>query len=314
MDLLGLAQRHPGVVRPVDEEERRPDPVDVRDRRRLDEEVEIALQRAVLALAKRPPVLRRVAEEGDEARDRHHGDAAGPALRLEGEAREHHVAAVRAAVEHRLVGREPPVRGEAIVQRCHVAHGVEPPSAVVEVLEPLPVAGRAANVRLDDGEALGGEVLDERDPHRPPLRLRAAVDLEEDRRGRLRRGAVDDERDRLAVERREALDGRCDEPVRRDSGRALRQPVRATGRRVEEPRVPRRHRRREPVREAGAGGRHRRGCRASPDPGARPCGAARGCRGRTARGGSSRPRWRGPRGRGRPGRRGSRGPSSSSIT
>ena len=142
------------------------------------------------------------------------------------------------------------------MQRRDVAHGVEPQSTVVEVLEPLPVAGRAANVRLDDGEALGGEVLDERDPHRPPLRLRAAVDLEEDRRRRLRRGAVDDERDRLAVERREALDGRCHEPVRRDPGRALRQPVRATRRRVEEPRVPRRHRRREPVREAGAGGRH----------------------------------------------------------
>src|ERR1700728_2779851 len=56
MDLLGLAQRHPGVVRTVDDEQRRGHPVDVSERRRLVQELPVMGERAVFALAERAPV------------------------------------------------------------------------------------------------------------------------------------------------------------------------------------------------------------------------------------------------------------------
>jgi hypothetical protein len=208
------------------------------DRRRFDEEVEIVLERAVLALAEGTPIFGRVAQERHEARDRDDRDAARPAVRLEGEARQHHVAAVRAAVEHRPVGVEAPVRPEPVVQRSDVANRVEPPAAVVEVLEALSVAGRPAHVRLHDREPLTGEVLHERDPHWAALRLRPAVDLEQHGRGVTDARVIGEERDRLAVERGEPIERRVDELVLHDAGRAVRQLHRLARRGVDEPRVP----------------------------------------------------------------------------
>src|ERR1700728_4236280 len=51
VDLLGLAQRHPRVVGPVDDEQRRPDLVDPGQRRGLVQELAVVGQRAVLPLA-----------------------------------------------------------------------------------------------------------------------------------------------------------------------------------------------------------------------------------------------------------------------
>src|SRR5919201_3749385 len=59
VDLLRLLQRHAGVVGSVLDEERDADPVDVRDRGGLDEEIAVALERPVLPLAHRAPPRRR---------------------------------------------------------------------------------------------------------------------------------------------------------------------------------------------------------------------------------------------------------------
>src|SRR5262249_23741961 len=69
VQLLGLGQRYPGVVRAVDDEQRRGHVVDAREWRCLGQEVTVMLEAAVLALAHRPPVGRRVLEERDERRD-----------------------------------------------------------------------------------------------------------------------------------------------------------------------------------------------------------------------------------------------------
>src|SRR5204862_508148 len=82
VDLLRLPQRHARVVGAVLDEERRADPLDVRDRRGLDEEVAVALQRPVLRLPRGPPPRRRVLEEGDEVRDADALDPGRPSLRL----------------------------------------------------------------------------------------------------------------------------------------------------------------------------------------------------------------------------------------
>ena len=58
VNLLGLAQRNPRVVGPVDDEQRRPQLVDPGQRRRLAQELSVGGQAAVLALAVRPPCSR----------------------------------------------------------------------------------------------------------------------------------------------------------------------------------------------------------------------------------------------------------------
>src|SRR3954447_23215216 len=79
MDLLRLTHGDAGVVGAVDDEERRPDAVDVRQGRRLPEEVAVALERAVLALAELAPPLGGVLEERDEAGDSGELDPRPPA-------------------------------------------------------------------------------------------------------------------------------------------------------------------------------------------------------------------------------------------
>ena len=150
MDVLGLRHGHARIVPAVLDEERRADRVDVRHRRRLDQERAVALERAVLALACGAPVRRRVLEEGDEARDADAFDAGRPPLRLERERGEHHVAAVRAPVDDRAVAVDVRARGQPVVQRREIRHRVEPLLDVVEMLVPLAVTRRAAHVRRRD--------------------------------------------------------------------------------------------------------------------------------------------------------------------
>ena len=85
MDLLGLAQRHPGVVGPVDDEQRRPQLVDPGERRHLVQELAVGGQAAVLALPVGPPVGGGVLQERDQRRDANDVDARGPQAGLEGQ-------------------------------------------------------------------------------------------------------------------------------------------------------------------------------------------------------------------------------------
>ncbi len=144
---------------------------------------------------------------------------------------EHHVAAVRAAVEHRARRVDLRPRAQPVVQRREVAHRVEPQAPVVEMLEALAVAGRAAHVRRRDRVAARDEVLRQRrearrEP-RPPLRLRAAVHGDDDRERPLALGLEQEHRDRLAVEAVEAVQLGLDEGVRVDVARAHGQPRQA---------------------------------------------------------------------------------------
>jgi len=66
LDLLRLGQGHPGVVRAVDDEERRPHVVQVRDGRSLLEERAVVLEAAVLPLPVSAAIPRGVLEEGHE--------------------------------------------------------------------------------------------------------------------------------------------------------------------------------------------------------------------------------------------------------
>src|SRR5207253_8257192 len=100
------------------------------------EQLAIALERAVLALAKGAPVRGRVLEERDEARDPDDVDAGRPAVGMEREAGEHHISAVRAAPEH-----GGPLGADPVVESDDVEHGVEPPPDVVQVLVAPAVAG-----------------------------------------------------------------------------------------------------------------------------------------------------------------------------
>src|SRR5215216_3444219 len=122
VDLFGLAERHARIVGAVDHEERRADPFHVRQRRRLEQEVPVPRERAVLPLAERPPPLRRFLEEGDEARDADELDPRGPPLRLECKTGEDHVAAVRAAVEHRARRVDPAGLAQRVLEGGQVAH------------------------------------------------------------------------------------------------------------------------------------------------------------------------------------------------
>src|SRR5437588_12843976 len=101
MDVLGLRNRHPRVVAAVLDEERRTDCVDVGHRRRLEQELPVVGERAVLPLACGAPVVGGVLEERHEARDADGLDPRRPELGLEREGGEHHVAAVGAAVDDR---------------------------------------------------------------------------------------------------------------------------------------------------------------------------------------------------------------------
>ena len=101
VDVLGLRDGHPRVVASVLDEERRADRVDVRHRRRLEQELAIACERAVLPFPRGAPVVGGVLEERHEARDADGLDPRRPELGLEREGGEHHVAAVGAAVDDR---------------------------------------------------------------------------------------------------------------------------------------------------------------------------------------------------------------------
>jgi hypothetical protein len=171
----------------------------------------------------------------------------------------HHVAAVRAAVKHRPVGVEPLVGAQAVVERDDVAHGVEAQPHVVEVLVALAVAGRAAHVRQHDREARIDEVLDERDPHRPPLRLGTAVDLEDQRPRRLGGRREQPVRHRLTVEGLEALERRLGELRLVDATRRRREPAEPPGVALGDPDAPGRTRRRQAERKRAAVGRLRVG-------------------------------------------------------
>src|SRR5207253_2151233 len=104
------------------------------------------------------------------------------------------------------------LRSQPVVQRGEVPHRVQPLRAVVQMLVALAVAGRAADVRDRDGEPARGEVRVDGGPAGPRLRLRTAVDADDDR-GPLRvRGDVEEARDRLAVEGLEAMQLRLRQP------------------------------------------------------------------------------------------------------
>jgi hypothetical protein len=75
---------------------------------------------------------------------------------------EHHVPAVRAAVDDGAVWVDLGARGKPGVERRKIADGVEPEPDVVEMLEPLPVAGRPADIRGGDRIPARDEELRER--------------------------------------------------------------------------------------------------------------------------------------------------------
>src|SRR3954447_5397709 len=75
VELLGLRERHPRVVGPVDDDQGRADLVDAADRRHLLEELAVGREVAVLALAEGTTPDGGVLEERDEARDADDVDA-----------------------------------------------------------------------------------------------------------------------------------------------------------------------------------------------------------------------------------------------
>ena len=185
-------------------------------------------------------------------------DARRPELRLERERGEHHVAAVRAAVDDRARAVDLRPRREPRVQRGEIAHRVEPLLDVVEMLEALPVAGRAADVRRRDGVAAPDEVLRQRREAgrvpRPPLRSRGRR-ARSRRRGTARRPRARRGR-RERTRRRSSRSGAA--PARRrpvDAPRARRELARLAGVEVVELDLVRLGRRREPEREQRAVGR-----------------------------------------------------------
>ena len=204
-----LADRDARVVRSVLDEERRADGVESRHRRRLDEEVAVVVERAVLALARGAPVVGRVLEERDEVEMPTISMPAAQSSGWNASAREHHVAAVRAPVEHRARAVDARLRCEPGVQRRRGRARSRAAAHVVEMLEPLAVPRRAADVRRRDRVAARKQVLRERrearvEP-RPPLRLRAAVDHHDDGERPVAFGPEQEHGNRLAVEAREAV-------------------------------------------------------------------------------------------------------------
>ena len=150
VQLLRLRQRHPGIVGPVDDEQRRSQLADVGERGRLVQEVEVGVEEAVLPFANPAAVGGCVVQERDQAGDADDVDAGGPPFRLHREPGQHHVSAVRTAVERSPIGVDAFLTTEPVVERGQVGHRVEPQPAIVEVLVPPAVSGRAADVRNRD--------------------------------------------------------------------------------------------------------------------------------------------------------------------
>ena len=118
---------------------------------------------------------------------------------------ERHVAAVAAAGDQHAAGVEVGLGRHPVEQRADVLHRILALHAVVELEIALAIAVAAAHVGHQHGDAeLLHVELEGRREGRQRLRLRAAVDVDDDRTlaARGTRGLVDEGRDALAVEAR----------------------------------------------------------------------------------------------------------------
>ena len=182
--LLRFGDRHARVVQPLDDEQRLGDPLGVVQRRDALQEgvhVRIALV-AILHPAQVAAVVLGVGQEGDEVGDADDVDAAQQPVAIVGHGRQHHIAAVGAAIDHHAVGVQVGPGGDPVQQRADVAHRILPLEAVVQAHIGAAVAGRAAHVGGDDGKAqLGHPELHGRRIAGPILAFRPAVDHHDDR-------------------------------------------------------------------------------------------------------------------------------------
>ena len=152
--LLGLAPRDAGVVHALDDEERLRDLVHVVERGgALHPGTHGRI--ALVAILDAPQVLAiagRVLQEGGEVRDPHHvhRTADGPVITRGRD--ERHVTAVAAARHEHVVGVEVRSRADPLEQGSDVSVRPLPQGAVVELHERLPEAGRAPDVRKNQGD------------------------------------------------------------------------------------------------------------------------------------------------------------------
>ena len=179
---------------------------------------------AVLGAAQIAAIAGGVFQERDEVGDADDVDGAGEAVVVVGHRRQHHVAAIGAAIDHDAPIIEAVVGGDPIEQRADVAHAVFAQRAVVEGEEILAVAFRAAHVRRDHGDAeFVDPVLDGRGEAGAILALGPAVDVDDDRMRARRARAIEEAGDLAVVERAPADQFGIDEGrLRNAAGFALR--------------------------------------------------------------------------------------------
>ena len=154
-----------------------------RHRRRLVEDVPVVLELPVLALPAAAGTAT-CARGTSRARDPDRLESRRPQLRLQREPREHHVAAVQRPYSTCATRRLPARQATRAATRGRGPSRAA--AAVVEMLVPLPVPGRPADVRRRDRVAARQEMLRQRrEAHlpegQPPLPGRQAPDNDGER-------------------------------------------------------------------------------------------------------------------------------------
>ena len=92
-------------------------------------------------------------QKGDPVRDPHHIHGAAQAIVEVRHAGQRHVAAIAAAGHHHAPGIQIGARWNPVQKRADVLHRILALAAVVQIQERLPIAGRPAHIRENDGRS-----------------------------------------------------------------------------------------------------------------------------------------------------------------